>query len=74
MDHPGEFGWRGLSLCDGPRLVDEMSEVRKRARREEVERIKRKWRNDKVEWVPCRLVGWNEEVERFLQRLFNDMG
>jgi hypothetical protein len=71
IDHPGEFGWRGLSMCDGPLQVDEAREATKRGRREGVEAVKREWKREGVEWIGCRFVGWDEDVERILQRIFD---
>jgi hypothetical protein len=73
MDHPGELGWRGLSMCDGLPVVDAQKEETKRVRRKEVEGVRKKWRSEGVEWVKCRFVGWDEGVEMFLQRVFKGM-
>jgi len=73
IDHPGEFGWGGLSMCEGRLQVDGEREARKRVQREVVEGIWGKWNKEGVEWVSCRLVGINEDCETFLQRLFGGM-
>ena len=73
IDHPGEFGWCGLSMCEGLLQVDGEREARKRVRREMVEGIWGKWNREGVEWVSCRLVGINADCETFLQRLFGGM-
>ena len=73
MDHPGDFGWRGLSMCVGLPAVDAQKEEAKRMRREEVEGVRKKWRVEGVEWGKCQFVGRDEEIEKFLQRVFNGL-
>jgi hypothetical protein len=59
MDHGAEFGWKDLSMC---------TEFKKRQKRLQIEQIRGRWKKDKVEFIECGVVGWGEDVERFIQR------
>lgn len=67
MDHGDEFGWKGLSMCQNIR-VDEEREQKKHKKRKSMEKMRRKWKRENVEWVKCSMVGWNEDIERIVQR------
>jgi Dual specificity phosphatase, catalytic domain len=67
MDHGEDFGWKGLSMCEHVR-VDEEREQKKRQKRQYMEKVRRKWKNENVEWVNCSIVGWSEDIEWIVQK------
>jgi len=67
IDHSPDFGWKGLSMCDEFQ-IDEAYETKKKTRRFVKEAVKQKWKEEGVEWVSCNVIGWDEQVERFVQR------
>jgi hypothetical protein len=67
MDHGAEFGWKDLSMCTEFN-VNEEREQQKRQKRLQIEQIRGCWKKDKVEFIECGVVGWGEDVERFIQR------
>jgi Dual specificity phosphatase, catalytic domain len=71
MDHPSSvpdsFGWSHLSMCSAF-TIDPDQEVRKGLKRQRVESVREAWKAKQVEWVKCVTVGWQEDIERILQR------
>lgn len=67
MDHGAEFGWRGLSMFTDV-AFDESKEEGKRKRRKRRDDIREKWKKNKVQWVKCKHVGWEEDFERLVQK------
>jgi hypothetical protein len=67
IDHGPDFGWRGLSMCSQVQL-DEAFEQRKREKRLRVKDVRKRWKEEDIEWVRCELAGWDETVERLVQQ------
>jgi len=66
MDHGADFGWKNLSMCTGFE-VNEEREHRKQQKKLRIQQVRGRWERDHVEWVRCEVVGWGEDVERYIQ-------
>src|SRR5271156_3343048 len=71
IDHPSStpdsFGWSYLSMCS-EFTIDQDREFRKGLKRRRVEWVREAWKEKQIEWVNCVTVGWEENIERILQR------
>jgi len=66
MDHGTPFGWKELSMCETYHF-NEVYEEEKRQKRLRVKAIKKYLKKEYPEWVKCRVVGWDDTVERLVQ-------